>query len=104
MYPLQITLFLVLVPVTAGFTEGLISRGHIIISFELRGRFSRVALLISALSFALIHGAFLPEKLPITFILGTVFGICYLRESAQLPLMFTHWVMDIWSFGIFLCP
>jgi len=101
MNPVQIILFLLLTPLTAGFTEELIWRGHIITGFELRGKSSWAALLISAVSFALIHGVFLPDKLLVTLILGIVFGIYYVRERALVPLMFTHWLMDVWSFGIF---
>jgi len=99
--PLQMILFMLFVPLTAAFTEELIWRGHIISGFELRGKRSWVALLISAISFALIHGVFLPDKLLVTFILGIVTGIYYLRERSLLPLMITHWFVDVWSFGFF---
>jgi membrane protease YdiL (CAAX protease family) len=102
MTPLQIILFLLLTPITAAFTEELIWRGHIISGFELRGNNSWVALLISSTSFALIHGVFFPDKLLATFLIGIVTGIYYVRERTLLPIMFTHWLMDVWSFGIFL--
>ena len=101
MHPLQMILFMLFVPITAAFTEELIWRGHIISGFELRGKSSWVALLLSAISFALIHGVFLPDKLLVTFILGIVTGIYYLRERSLLPIMVTHWFVDVWSFGIF---
>jgi len=98
----QIILFLLLTPLTAAFTEEIIWRGHIITGFELRGRNSWIALLISSTSFALIHGVFFPDKLLVTFLIGIVTGIYYIRERNLFPIMFTHWVMDVWSFGIFL--
>ena len=101
MNPFQGILFILLLPVTAAFTEELIWRGHIISGFELRGKSSWVALLLSAISFALIHGVFLPDKLLVTFILGIVAGIYYLRERSLLPIIVTHWFVDVWSFGLF---
>ena len=101
MNPIQVLLFILLLPVTAAFTEELIWRGHIISGFELRGKSSWGAMLISAISFALIHGVFLPDKLLVTFVLGIVTGIYYLRERSLLPIMVTHWFVDVWSFGIF---
>jgi membrane protease YdiL (CAAX protease family) len=102
MTPLQVILFIVLIPVTAAFTEELIWRGHIISGLELRGKKSWLALLIAATSFALIHGVFFPDKLLVTFLIGIVTGFYYIRERALLPIMFAHWFMDVWSFGIFL--
>lgn len=99
---LQSVLFIALIPVTAAFTEELIWRGHIITCLERRGNRAGVALLISALSFALIHGIFLPERLLVTFLLGIITGMYYIRERALLPLMLTHWFMDVWSYGIFV--
>jgi membrane protease YdiL (CAAX protease family) len=101
MHPIQAILFILLVPVTAAFTEELIWRGHIISGFELRGKSPLAALLISAVSFALIHGVFLPDKLLVTFIIGIVTGIYYQRERNLLPIIFTHWFVDVWSFGLF---
>ena len=102
MNPFQAILFLLLTPATAAFTEELIWRGYIISGFELRGKSTWGALLISATSFALIHGVFLPDKLLVTFLMGIVTGVYYIRERTLLPIMFTHWLMDVWSFGIFL--
>jgi len=101
MSPLQIILFLLLTPITAAFTEELIWRGHIISGLELRGNNSWVAILISSISFALIHGIFFPDKLLVTFLIGIVTGIYYIRERTLLPIIFTHWLMDVWSFGVF---
>ena len=102
MTPLQAILFILLTPITAAFTEELIWRGHIISGLELRGSNSWVALLISSASFSLIHGIFFPDKLLVTFLIGIMFGIYYIRQRTILPIMITHWIMDVWSFGIFL--
>jgi membrane protease YdiL (CAAX protease family) len=102
MHPFQISLFMLLTPVTAAFTEELIWRGHIISGLELQGKKSWVALLISAISFALIHGVFLPDKLVVTFLIGILAGVYYLRERSLVPIMITHWFVDVWSFGVFL--
>ena len=101
MTPLQAVLFLALTPVTAAFTEELIWRGHIISGLELSGKRSLVAVLISSISFALFHGLFFPDKLLVTFLIGIVAGMYYTRERNLLPLIFTHWFMDVWSFGLF---
>ena len=87
------------VPVTAGFCEELIWRGYIITRLEARGRGRWSAVLLSAVSFALIHG-FLPGKLLVTFLLGVVGGFYYTRERNLVPLMLAHLVVDVWSFGL----
>jgi membrane protease YdiL (CAAX protease family) len=102
MSAIQILLLIGLTPLTAAFTEELIWRGHIISGLELRGRRTWAAILISAASFSVIHGVFLPDKLLVTFLLGIVTGYYYVRERKLIPLMFTHWFVDVWSFGIFL--
>ena len=102
MSPLQVITFLLITPVTAAFTEELIWRGHIISGLELRGNNSWTSLLISAISFALIHGVFFPDKLLVTFLIGIVTGIYYVRERTLLPIMSIHWLVDVWSFSIFL--
>jgi membrane protease YdiL (CAAX protease family) len=99
---IQILLLIGLTPLTAAFTEELIWRGHIISGLELRGKRRWAAILVSAVSFSLIHGIFLPDKLLVTFLLGIVAGYYYVRERNLIPLMFTHWFVDVWSFGIFL--
>jgi membrane protease YdiL (CAAX protease family) len=101
MNPFQISLFLLLMPITAAFTEELIWRGHIITGFELRGKKPRFALVISAASFALIHGVFFPDKVLVTFLLGLIMGFYYQRERSLVPLIITHWLLDLWSFGVF---
>ncbi len=97
----QVVLFLLLTPLTAAFTEELIWRGHILTAFEQQGKSPLFALLFSALSFSLIHGIFFPDKLLVTFLMGIIMGLYYQREKALLPLMHTHWIMDLWSFGVF---
>jgi membrane protease YdiL (CAAX protease family) len=98
---IQVLQLVVLTPITAAFTEELIWRGHIISGLELRGRRPWAAILISAASFSLIHGIFLPDRLLVTFLLGILTGYYYVRERNLIPLMFTHWFVDVWSFGIF---
>lgn len=96
------TLGVLLIPLTAAFCEELIWRGHILSSLEIRGYSPWRAILISATSFALIHGIFLPDKLVVTFLFGIAAGWYYLRERNLLVLMFSHWVLDLWSFGLFM--
>ncbi len=93
---------LILIPITAAFCEELIWRGYIPTQMELRGfRFWPVVFL-SSLSFATIHGIFLPDKLLVTFLMGTVATVYYLKERNLAPLMITHWIVDLWSFGLFM--
>jgi membrane protease YdiL (CAAX protease family) len=94
-------LFLVIaVPIQAAFCEELIWRGHLIPSLVARGRSERAAIILSAISFALLHGVFLVDKLLLTFLLGIIAGIYYLRERNLLPLMITHLIADVWTFGL----
>ena len=94
-------LFIILaVPLQAAFCEELIWRGHIIPELKARGRSDIAAILLSALSFALIHGIFLVDKLLLTFILGLVTGMYYLRERHLLPLMISHFIADVWTFTL----
>jgi membrane protease YdiL (CAAX protease family) len=98
----QKILFIVLLPVSAGFTEELFWRGFIITQLEAAGQNPRRAILFSALGFSLVHGIFFPDKLLATFILGLVAGAYYVRERKLAPLMITHALMDIWSYGLSL--
>jgi membrane protease YdiL (CAAX protease family) len=101
--PLWQRLFVqIAVPIQAAFCEELIWRGHLIPALERRGRGPRAAVALSALSFALIHGVFLPDKLLVTFVMGLVAGVYYLRERHLAPLMIAHWVVDVWSFALSL--
>ncbi len=93
---------IILIPLTAAFCEELIWRGYIPTRMELRGHRFWGIVLLSSLSFALIHGVFLVDKLIITFVLGVMSTFYYLKERNLVPLMFTHWVVDLWSFGLFM--
>ncbi|MBM3187583.1 MAG: CPBP family intramembrane metalloprotease [Chloroflexi bacterium] len=88
---------LVHIPITAGFCEELIWRGHVIPRLEGRGRRRWAAILLSAVSFALIHGT--PFHWVFTFLFGVVAGLYYTRERRLLPLMVSHAVVDLWTFG-----
>jgi membrane protease YdiL (CAAX protease family) len=94
-------LFLVLaVPLQAAFCEELIWRGHVTPVLIGHGRTRVTAILLAATSFALLHGVFLPDKLLLTFVIGIVAGTYYVRERNLLPLMITHFVADVWTFGL----
>ena len=94
-------MFMILaIPLQAAFCEELIWRGHIIPELKARGRSDFAAILLSALSFALIHGIFLIDKLLLTFILGLVTGFYYLRERNLFPLMLSHYIVDLWTFAL----
>lgn len=93
-------LFMILaVPIQAAFCEELIWRGHIIPELKTHGRSDLAAIVLSAISFSLIHGIFLIDKLLLTFILGLVTGFYYLRERNLIPLMFSHYIVDLWTFA-----
>jgi len=95
-------LFLIgFIPVSAGFCEEVIWRGYIITRLEARGRRRWPAILLSATSFALIHGL-MPDKLLVTFLIGIVTGLYFTEERNLIPLMVTHAIVDLWSFGLFL--
>lgn len=89
---------ILLVPLTAAFCEELIWRGYILPGWLSTGR-RGYAIILSALSFALIHGIFLPDKLLMTFIFGIITAYYYTRQPNLLPLFFTHWFVDFWSYG-----
>ncbi|MGC9346763.1 MAG: CPBP family intramembrane glutamic endopeptidase [Anaerolineae bacterium] len=93
---------LVLTPLTAAFTEELIWRGHLIHGWTDRGKPVWQAVVLSALSFSMIHGVFLPARLVVTFLIGLITGAYYARERRLLPLMAAHWLVDVWSFALFL--
>lgn len=91
-----------LVPVQAGFCEELIWRGYIITELEARRRKRWPAILLSATSFALIHGIIDPLKLVATFTMGIVTGLYFTQHRSLVPLIVTHTIADVWSFGLFL--
>jgi membrane protease YdiL (CAAX protease family) len=95
----QLLLFVVGIPISAGFCEELIWRGYVITRLEARGRGRWMTILLSALFFALIHS---PLHWPFTFLFGIVTGYYYTRERSLIPLMITHAIVDFWSFGWFL--
>ena len=98
----QKIVFIGLFPISAGFTEELFWRGFVITQLEAVEQSPRRAILFSALGFSLVHGIFFPDKLIVTFLLGLVAGVYYVRERKLLPLMATHALMDIWSYGLSL--
>jgi hypothetical protein len=93
---------LVLLPITAAFCEELIWRGHILTQFELRGYGAWKAILLMSLSFALIHGIFLVDKLVVTFLVGIIAGWYYWKERNLIPVIVAHWLLDVWGYGIFV--
>ena len=95
----QLLLFVVGIPMSAGFCEELIWRGYVITRLEARGRGRWTTLLLSAVSFALIHS---PLHWPFTFLFGVVTGYYYVRERNLLPLAITRARVDFWTFGWFL--
>jgi len=68
--------------------------------FISRKRAVPTAIVLSAISFATIHGIFLVDKLVLTFILGLGTGLYYVRERNLIPLMFGHFVADLWTYGL----
>ena len=96
----QKIVMLTFLPFTAGFCEELIWRGYIFTQLETRSYGLVKAIVLSAISFALIHGITLPDKLLTTFSFGIVAGLYYAKERNLIPLMTTHIVMDVWSFGL----
>jgi membrane protease YdiL (CAAX protease family) len=96
----QRAFMLLALPITAAFCEELIWRGHLIPQLEARGRTQAAAILLSAISFACIHGVFFPDKLLLTFVLGVAAGVYYVKERNLIPLMVSHWVADVWTFAL----
>lgn len=88
------------VPIQAAFCEELIWRGHILPTLIAKGRSRMTAVLLAAISFAALHGVFLIDKLLLSFLLGIMTGWYYLSERNLLPLMISHFVVDVWTFGI----
>jgi membrane protease YdiL (CAAX protease family) len=93
---------LMVLPITAAFCEELIWRGHILTQFELRGYGKWKAILWMSLSFSLIHGIYLVDKLVVTFLFGLITGWYYWKERNLLPIMVAHWFLDVWGYGIFV--
>ena len=100
LHPLQILFFIVLVPITAGFTEELIWRGYFIDRLLASGRSETKAIIYSATSFAFIHGFLLFDKIAVTFLFGIIAGLYYVRERNLLVLILTHIVVDVISYAL----
>jgi membrane protease YdiL (CAAX protease family) len=96
----QKIVMLILIPLSAGFCEELIWRGYIFTQLGARGYGLAKVIILSAISFALLHGVWLPDKLLTTFLFGIVAGFYYARERNLVPLIIAHIVMDVWSFGL----
>jgi len=91
-----------LIPFTAAFCEELIWRAYIPTRMEVKGSRLWPIILLSSFSFCLIHGVFLVDKLFVTFILGVMATFYYLKKRNLVPLIITHWFIDLWSFGLFI--
>ena len=97
---LQLFFFLVLDPITAAFVEELIWRGYFIEKLLAKGYNEWKTILFSSVSFAFIHGFFIPDKLVVTFLIGLIAGIYYVRERNLVVLMGTHLTFDIIGFAL----
>ena len=97
----RLTILLV-VPATAAFCEELIWRAFIPREMEARRYRFRSIVTLASLSFALIHGIFLPDKVLMTFLLGVILALYFLRERNLLPAIVAHWLIDTGSFGFLL--
>ncbi|NDJ52785.1 MAG: CPBP family intramembrane metalloprotease [Chloroflexi bacterium] len=93
---------IVLVPVSAAFCEELIWRAYIPDLMAARqAGFWRI-IVLSSLSFALIHGIFFVDKLLVTFVFGGLLAFYVLKERNLVPAMAGHWLVNLWSFGLYL--
>jgi membrane protease YdiL (CAAX protease family) len=90
------------VPMTAALTEEFIWRGYLLTRLLQRTTPWR-AILLSAISFAFIHGI-MPDRFLVTLLLGMVAGYYYYRERKLLPLIAAHMILDMWSFGLTAFP
>lgn len=90
------------VPLTAALSEEFIWRGYLLTRMLQRMTPWR-AILLSAISFAFIHGI-MPDRFLITLLLGIVAGYYYYRERKLLPLIAAHLILDAWSFGLTVFP
>ena len=100
LHPLQIVFLLLLVPLTAGFTEELIWRGYLIDELLSAGNSETKAIIYSSVSFAFIHGFMLFDKLIVTFLFGMIAGLYYVRQRNLLVLMSTHVAVDVISYAL----
>ena len=100
LHPFQIVFFIVLVPVTAGFTEEVIWRGYFIDKLLATGISETKAIVYSAISFAFIHGFLLFDKIAVTFLFGVVAGLYYVRQRNLLVLIVSHIMVDVISYAL----
>jgi membrane protease YdiL (CAAX protease family) len=96
--PAQRIFMVTVVPITAAVTEEFIWRGYLLTRLLQRTTPWR-AILLSAISFASIHGI-MPDRFLVTLLLGVVAGYYYYKERKLLPLIATHMILDMWSFGV----
>jgi len=99
--PIWLALYIPFTALSPAFVEELIWRGYVIPQMEARGRSGRAAVLLSALSFALIHGVFLPGRLVMALLIGIIHGLYFVKERRVLPLMAVHAALNLWSFAVF---
>lgn len=98
----HILFYIVINPITAGFVEELIWRGHFIEKLLATGRSELKSVVYSSISFAFIHGVILWDKLIVTFIFGVIAGAYYVKERNIPVLIATHIVVDVIAFALSL--
>jgi len=96
----QLVFYLALNPITAGFVEELIWRGYFIEKLLAMGKTEWKAIIYSSVSFAFIHGIFIPDKVAVTFLFGLIAGAYYVRERNLPVLMVSHVVLDVIAFAL----
>jgi len=64
------------------------------------GRTEHKAILLSSVSFAVIHGFFLVDKIIVTTLFGAIAGLYYVRERNLPVLMATHVALDVIAFSL----
>jgi len=97
---LQLVFYIVVNPITAGFVEELIWRGYLIEKLLAMNKTEWKAIIYSSVSFAFIHGFFVPDKLAVTFLFGLIAGAYYVRERNLLVLMVSHVAVDVIAFAL----
>ena len=80
---------------SAGFLEEYIYRGFAICSLESRGISRWIALIISSISFTLIHGVIVFQRFPAYFFPSLLFGALFIwKRQLQIP-MLVHAFIDL---------